>query len=206
MGGALVAAAGPPAMYVGHFSADSPSQTHPEGWQPIRFGNNDAPTSYDLVQSDSTIVLRARSENGASGLITHRRVDLSTHPVIEWRWRVESTVDRGNVTKESGDDAAARLYVTFDYDGLGLLDRLKLVVLRGLGYDNLPMRALNYVWANQRPRGEAHPSPYTDQIMMLPVRSGSTRWGSGCESAGTCARITERRSAKRRRPWPGSSS
>lgn len=176
-GGALVAAAGPPAVYVGHFSADSPSRTHPEGWQLIRFGNNDAPTSYDLVQSDSTVVLRARSENGASGLITHQRVDLSTHPVVEWRWRVESTVDGANVAKKEADDAAARLYVTFDYDGLGLLDRLKLVVLRGLGYDNLPTRALNYIWANQRPRGEVHPSPYTDQIMMLPVRSGSTRVG-----------------------------
>ncbi len=126
MGGALVAAAGPPAVYVGHFSADSPSQTHPEGWQPIRFGNNDAPTTYDLVRTDSTVVLRARSENGASGLITHQRVDLSTHPVIEWRWRIESVVDGGDVTTK---------------------------------------------------RGEVHPSPYTDQTMMLPVRSGSTRVG-----------------------------
>lgn len=55
--------------------------------------------------------------------------------------------------------------------------RLKLAVLRGLGYDNLPTRALNYVWANQHPPGEVHPSPYTDQIMVMPVHSGSAQEG-----------------------------
>jgi hypothetical protein len=177
IGGALIAAAGPSALYVGHFSAESPSQTHPTDWEPIRFGDNDAPTTYNLVRADSTVVLRARSRNGASGLILHRRVDLSIHPIIEWRWRIESIVDGGDVTTEGRDDAAARLYVTFDYDDLGLLDQLKLTLLRGLGYTNLPTRALNYVWANQTPRDEVHPSPYTDQIMMMPVRSGSTRVG-----------------------------
>ncbi|MFB6232120.1 MAG: DUF3047 domain-containing protein [Salinibacter sp.] len=176
-GGALVTTAGPPTLYIGHFSAASSSQTHPTDWRPIRFGNNDAPTSYDLVQSGSTVVLRARSENGASGLITYQRVDLSTHPVIEWRWRIESTVDGGNVAKKEADDAAARLYVTFDYSGLGWLNQLKLTLLRNLGYGDLPTRAINYVWTNQLPQGDLRPSPYTDQIMMLPVRSGSTRVG-----------------------------
>lgn len=176
-GGALVAAAAPAALHVGHFSAASPSQTHPKGWEPIRFGDNDSPTTYDLVRIDTTVVLRAQSNNGASGLITHQRVDLDTHPIIEWRWRVESIVDGGDVTTERGDDAPARLYVTFDYDDLGLLDRLKLTVLRGLGYTNLPTRALNYVWANQTPTDEVHPSPYTDQIMMMPVRSGAAHVG-----------------------------
>ncbi|MFB6280097.1 MAG: DUF3047 domain-containing protein [Salinibacter sp.] len=177
VGGTLVAAAGPPAVYVGHFSAAPPSQTHPDGWETIRFGDNDAPTTYDLVRADSTVVLRARSQNSASGLITHQRVNLDTHPIIEWRWRIESVVDGGDVALESSDDAAARLYVTFDDDGLGLLDRFKLAVLRGLGYDNLPTRALNYVWANQRPPGEVHPSPYTDQIGVMPVRSGPAQEG-----------------------------
>lgn len=177
VGGALVVAAGPSAVYVGHFSATPPSQPHPDGWETIRFGDNDAPTTYDLVRIDSTVVLRAQSPNSASGLITHQRVNLDTHPIIEWRWRIESVVDGGDVTAKSSDDAAARLYVTFDYDGLGLLDRLKLAVLRGLGYDNLPTRALNYVWANQHPPGEVRPSPYTDQIMVMPVHSGSAQEG-----------------------------
>jgi len=129
------------------------------------------------VRADSTVVMRARSANGASGLITHQQVDLSTHPVIEWRWRIESTVDGGDVTKKGADDSAARLYVTFDYGGLGWFDRLKLAVLRGLGHDNLPTRALNCVWASHLPTDTMHPSPYTDQIMVLPVRSSSTRVG-----------------------------
>lgn len=177
IGGLLAVAAAPSALHVGHFSAATPSDSLPADWSPIQFGDPGAPTTYDLVQVDSTVVVRARSENAASALITRQRVDLGTHPVIEWRWHVGAAVEDGDITKKETDDAAARLYVTFDYEGLGFFDRVKLMLLRNLGYDDLPTRALNYVWANRRSPGEMRPSPYTDQIMMMPVRSDSARVG-----------------------------
>lgn len=175
--GAAVAA--PSRLWIGHFSSQSPTQSLPDGWTQIRFGENASGTRYDLVRADSTVVVRARSENGASGLITHKRIDLAQYPILEWRWKVAKTPTSADITQDTTDDAAARLYVTFDYEGLGLVDRIKLALLRQFGYAEAPSRALNYVWATHRPPEAAHPSPYTDQIMMLPVRSGSTqtdRW------------------------------
>lgn len=176
--GITVAVVGRPLLRVGDFSAQSPSRSVPEGWEQIRFGENESSTTYDLVRADTTVVVRARSSNGASGLITRKRIDLAQYPILEWRWKVDEVLNEGDVTEKETDDAAARLYVTFDYDGLGLVERLKLMLLRRVGYSDAPSRALNYLWANRQDRGTSVPSAYTDQIMMIPVRSGADQTGT----------------------------
>ena len=167
----------PPTLRVGHFSEAAATDSIPAGWTEIRFGRNDSGTQYNLVRRDSTVVVQARSENGSSSLIRHPRIDLSEYPILEWRWRVEALPARADVRTDTTDDAAARLYVTFDYDDLGVIDRIKLALLRRFGYEKAPSRALNYIWATRRDPGTVIESPYTDQIMMLPIRSGSTRTG-----------------------------
>ena len=183
----FAAMAGPPALRVGHFSDAAATDSLPSGWTEIRFGKNESGTDYNLVRRDSTVVLQARSTNGSSGLIRHPRVDLAEHPILEWRWRVEALPARADVATDTTDDAAARLYVTFDYDDLGLIDRIKLALLRRFGYDKAPSRALNYLWSSQRAPGTIIESPYTDQIMMLPVRTGTARVGEW---------VTERRNVR----------
>lgn len=177
LSGLLVAVAAPPVLRIGHFSAEAPSRSLPEGWEQIRFGENESGTRYDLVRTDQGVAVRARSSNGASGLITHQRVDLGQYPILEWRWRVDRLPTGADVTSDVTADAAARVYVTFDYDDLGLLDRIKLALLRRVGYAKAPSRALNYLWASEVDRGRIVESPYTDQIMILPVRSGPAETG-----------------------------
>lgn len=183
----LAAVTGPPTIRVGHFSEAASTDSLPDGWTEIRFGRNESGTDYNLVRRDSAVVVQARSENGSSSLIRHPRIDLSEYPILEWRWRVEALPARADVTTDTTDDAAARLYVTFDYDDLGVIDRIKLALLRRFGYEKAPSRALNYIWATRHERGQVIESPYTDQIMMMPVRSGSTRAGKW---------ITERRNVR----------
>jgi len=173
---ATVAMAAPPLVRIGNFSEASPTGSLPPGWKEIRFGENDASTQYRLVEGDSAVVVRARSSNGASGLITREEIRLTDHPILEWRWKVDGVVDDGDVTEKETDDAPARVYVTFDYTDLGVLDRLKLMLLRRFGYAEAPSRALNYVWANHRDLGTTE-SPYTDQIVMIPVEAGPTKAG-----------------------------
>lgn len=183
----LTALAGPPVLRVGHFSAQASSDSIPDGWTEIRFGENESGTDYNLVRRDSTVVVQARSTNGSSGLVRHPRVDLAEHPILEWRWRVDKVPSGADIATDTTDDAAARLYVTFDYDDLGLIDRIKLALLRRFGYDKAPSRALNYLWSSHRAPGTVIESPYTDQIMMMPVRTGTARVGEW---------VTERRNVR----------
>lgn len=174
----LAATTVPDILEVGAFSTQDPSQSLPDDWQPISFAKIETKTQYDLVRSDSGTVVRARSDGGASGLATERRIDLTEYPILEWRWKVDSIVENGNARTKDGDDYPARLYVTFDYDDLGFVDRVKLTALRALGYDEIPTRALNYVWANRIDRHTILQNAYTDWVMMVAVQSGSSRTGT----------------------------
>lgn len=168
----------PDLLRVGDFSAGAPEQVTPKGWERLTFGKIDVETEYDLVRApdDSTVVLQAVSNSGASGLIRRQRIDPEAYPVLRWRWRVSNVLDKGNARTKDGDDYAARLYVTFDHR-LGLGGRLKRRALKAIGYDDIPPRALNYVWASTVEAGQTFPSAYTDWVMMMPLQSGPERTG-----------------------------
>ena len=167
----------PDVLRVGAFSTQDPSQETPDDWAPISFSDIDTRTQYDLVRVDSSVVVRARSDGGAAGLATKRRVDLTKYPILEWRWKVDGVVDDGNARSKDGDDYPARIYVTFDYDDLGLVDRAKLTTLRALGYDEIPTRALNYIWANRLSKETFLENAYTDWVVMVAVQSGEQHTG-----------------------------
>ena len=165
-------AAAPDVIRVGAFASQDPGRDRPADWRFLAFEDLDTKTQYDLVRSDSGTVVRARSEGGAGGLVTERRIDLTKYPILEWRWKVDSVVVDGNARTKDGDDYAARIYVTFDYDDLGFTDTIKLKALRALGYDQIPARALNYIWANQVAQGTVLENAFTDWVMMVAVKSG----------------------------------
>jgi len=174
----------PDQRYIGHFStAEADSNGHPAEWTPISFGDVDTKTRYHLVQrsvqGDTTSVVRAVSDGGAAGLGREVRLDPRQYPILTWRWKVENVLEAGNAREKKGDDYAARIYVTFDYDpsNFGLLDRAKYEALQALGYDQIPTRALNYIWAGQVEKGTVLPNPFTDWVQMIAVESGSTNVG-----------------------------
>jgi hypothetical protein len=170
-------AAGPDAVRVGAFSGLDPDRILPPDWERLTISKNDRQTAYNLATVDSTVVVRAQSDGGASGLVRRTRIDPAEHPILTWRWRIEDTVPGGNAFTKDGDDFAARVYVTFDYD-LGLGGRMKRAALQALGYDDIPARALNYVWANRAPTDTVFANAYTDWVMMMPVQTGSARTGT----------------------------
>ncbi len=176
----LSATAAPEILHVGHFSiTTADSNGHPTKWRPIAFSNVDKKTRYKLVQrpsqGDTTKVVRAVSNAGASALGRQRPIDPQEYPILSWRWKINRVLDAGDATEKDGDDYAARIYVTFDYDpsNLEFFDQLKYRALKTLGYDQIPTRALNYIWANRVPKDTILPNPYTDWVQMIAVESGS---------------------------------
>ena len=162
---------------VASFSSMTPGGSV-DGFETLSLGDADE-TAYALVDDAGTTVVRARADDSASGLIRRMTVDPAATPVLSWRWKVDNVLENGNVRRKSGDDYPARIYVTFDFDpsDLGFGDRIKYRALKLLGYDDIPVRALNYIWANRSDETETVANPYTDWVQMVPVRSGADGLG-----------------------------
>ena len=149
----------------------------PDGWKPLTFKNVPIHTTYALIRDGDTVVVRAKSDSAASGLIKEIRIDPKQYPVVEWRWRVDNILKHGDVTKKSGDDYPARLYITFEYDAsrASLFDKAKYKTGQAIFGPELPFRAISYIWESKAPKGSVIPNPYTEWTMMIVVESGSDR-------------------------------
>ena len=163
-----------PEIQVGAFSKADVEAPLMDGWEPLTIKKR-ATTDYTLVEDSGTVVVKATSNAAASGLVKRVSIAPEENPMLTWRWKVSNVLEKGDVTRKKGDDYAARLYITFDYDSsdLSLGDWIKYKALRLLGYKNIPLRAINYIWANQAPVGTIVRNPYTDWVQMIAVQSGT---------------------------------
>ena len=108
---------------------------------------------------------------------SHRCVDLAAKPVMCWRWYVDAPVAKADMTRRSGDDYAARLYVGFDTPDSALSGstRFKLRLARAMYGKHVPDAALIYVWDNVHAPGTARKSTYSDRIQLIVSESGGGR-------------------------------
>lgn len=137
------------------------------------------PTQYELVQDENGAFIAASSQNSASGLVYAVDINPHEYPIIEWHWKVDAAIKNGNMRKKKGDDYSARIYLTFDYDPsrLSFFDRTVYLLIKTFTQFEIPLRALNYVWANQAERGAMAPNPYTDWVYMIATQSGNGNAG-----------------------------
>jgi len=167
-------------LVVGPFSRASEGGGFPQGWEPMVFKKIKTHTRYTLEEDDGTMVVKAESRAGASGMI--RKIDMDPHerPIISWRWKVGSVYDKGDATRKKGDDYPARIYVAFAYDPdkLSFTERLKFKAAKALYGEYPPMAVLNYIWASHAEKGRILPNAYTDRAMMIVVQSGPQKTGT----------------------------
>lgn len=171
-------------MEVGKFSASRPGSAQTDGWKPLMFKKIPKPTAYQLVSDGSAVVVKATSEAAASGLTKEVKIDPSIFPVVQWRWKVENLLVRSDVTRKSGDDYPARLYITFEYDPdkVSLGRKLKYNAGRAL-FGEIPIAALNYIWDTKTPPGTVVDNAYTDFTKMIVVESGAEKVGVWVEES-----------------------
>lgn len=171
-------------MEVGKFSASRPGSAQTDGWKPLMFKKIPKPTAYQLVSDGSAVVVKATSEASASGLTKEVKIDPSIFPVVQWRWKVENLLVRSDVTRKSGDDYPARLYITFEYDPdkVSFGRKLKYNAGRAL-FGEIPIGALNYIWDTKTPPGTVVDNAYTDFAKMIVVESGAEKVGVWVEES-----------------------
>lgn len=132
------------------------------GWKEKSFHGK---TGYQVVRDDNRLCIRATSESSASGLYFRTQYDPQKYPTLSWEWKIDHVLSKGNALTKAGDDFAARVYVIFPSP---IFWRTKV---------------LTYIWANKIPRGNAVPSPYSSNAMLIPLESGPEHSGEWREEA-----------------------
>jgi len=126
------------------------------GWERKQFKGV---TDYRLMRENGVMVLQARSRASASGLFKKVSLDPTRFRYLSWSWKIAGTVTGGDERSKAGDDYAARVYVVFP------------------GRFFWQTRAINYIWANQLPKGESISNAFTANARMVAVESGPAKAG-----------------------------
>ena len=150
-----------------------------DGWEPMEFPKIDRHSRYQLTDDNGEQVVKATTDNSASGLIARVSVEPGDSLILRWRWKVSNVYEQGNARRKEGDDYPARIYVAFEFepDEAGFFERAKRKTVEVVFGEELPGNALNYIWANRLPVGEIVANPFTDTTMMVAVNSGVTNTG-----------------------------
>ena len=173
-------AATPTIVEIGSFSKEPADGGTPPGWEVFRPAPKATSTRYSRVSDGGTTVVRAEADKSMSGLLKRIDIDMQKTPLLRWRWKIDHPVEEADLTKRSGDDYAARIYLLFDLDPatLSLAARLELKVAKGIFGADLPAASLNYVWDNTHPIGLMRASAFTNRLRMVVVESGASKAGT----------------------------
>ena len=166
---------------VGKFSAEKPGDDLPSGWKPLIFKKIEKHTLYRLVKDGDTTVMEAVSHASASGLTREIPINPKEYPIIQWRWKVENILAKGDVHRKEGDDYPARVYIAFQYDAskLSLIQRAEYQAAKLLYGQYPPLGAINYIWESKAPVNAIVSNPFTSRVKMIIVESGKekvNRW------------------------------
>lgn len=164
---------------LGSFSKATTDAVFPEGWEPLNLGGAERKTHYSLVKEGAILVARADSHNAASAMFYPLKIDLKKTPIVQWRWKINAVLKKGDARRRDGDDYPARFYVFFDYDAsrLSWFDRIAYESYYQIYGVYPPLAALNYLWANKLPVGSLIPNIYSDRVQMFVLQSGNAHAG-----------------------------
>lgn len=111
-------------------------------------------TQYSIVSDNDKHVLKAESNQTASGIAKELQIDLKKTPYLNWSWRIDNQLPNLNERTKSGDDYSARIYL-----------------VKSGGFFIWKTKALNYVWSSNQASGAQWDNAFVgDKAKMLAVR------------------------------------
>jgi len=157
------------------FSTGSVGGPLPAPWMPMRINERKLLTRYDLVDDGDKVVLHARADKSASGLVHNTRVNLAATPMLSWRWKTAAPVADADPHTGSREDAPLRIVLEFEGDRskLPLTDRAVDGFSEKVAGRPLPYATLMYIFAENIPVGTIVPNPHTRRIQMVVVDNGA---------------------------------
>ncbi len=150
-------------------------------WAHRRYGSR-APTVYRASLQGGRPALQALSESGNSLLrLPLQPVALTRAARLHFSWWVPALMPQADIRTADGDDAVARVLLTFDGDRASWTrrDHMLSELAHLVGGEPLPYATLMYVWDNRYPVGSVIDNPHTRRIRKLVVQHGPgglSRW------------------------------
>ncbi len=140
---------------------------------------NKKPTQFAVVDLGGAKVLKVTAEDSYGNLVHTMRVKVSDQATLSWRWRVDKLIDEADLKVRAGEDAAAKVCVSFGFDGskLTIGERAKLSLARSTTGEDVPTQTLCYVWDNKLAADTALVSAFTKRIRFIVLQSGGGKLG-----------------------------
>ena len=111
-------------------------------------------TQYSVVADGSKKVLKAKSDQTASGIAKEVKIDLKKTPYMNWSWRIDNKLADLDETTKKGDDYSARIYL-----------------VKNGGLFIWKTKALNYVWSSNQDKGSQWNNAFVgEKAKMLAVK------------------------------------
>jgi DUF3047 family protein len=150
-----LSAADPPTVLIEDWSKQPDGKTGiPDGWKGQSWGS----PKYDfrVVTQGGRKVLHLKSNNDSSTISREIKVDVKTHPILQWSWQAVVLPKGADARKSATDDQAVQLYVTFP--------RFP---------QQVRSRVISYIWDTGAPAGAVFKSEKTGLVTYVVVRTGA---------------------------------
>lgn len=122
-----------------------------DNWEEESFSGH---STYQTVEFDGRMVLKAESNNSASGLVLKKKIDLLKTPYINWTWLTKNKLPAFDEHTKGGDDYVARVYVVID-GGMMIWNS----------------QCLSYVWSSNQDKGQIWDNAFVgSKVKMISVR------------------------------------
>ena len=112
---------------------------------------------YNIEKGDDLSYVRAKSQKTASALYYKVELDISKHPVIRWKWRVDKFPTRKfpeSIANKKEEDFAARIYV----------------MMPAVFFTET--KVIEYIWSETLEKGTSGQSGYSKNIKILVLEKG----------------------------------
>ena len=152
--GGPLSAADAPTVSVEDWSKQPEGKTGiPDGWKGQTWGS--PKYEFRIVTQGGRKALHLKSQNDSSTISKEIKVDVKSHPVLQWSWQAVTRPKGGDARKSATDDQAAQLYVTFPRFPSQVRSRI-----------------ISYLWDTSAPAGAVFKSEKTGLVTYVVVRSG----------------------------------
>jgi hypothetical protein len=133
------------------------------------------PTRYAPVDVGGVRVIEAVADSSVSGLRHALDVDPEQRPILEWRWRVDRTLEGADVGDRHADDSPVRIVLAFDGDigSLPIKEQMFFERVKLLAGQDMPYATVMYVWCNKRQPEAIASNPHTGRVQKIVVEHGT---------------------------------